>query len=218
MTGSSVFLIRYLAITLGKDDPKRAALILSCLDEDLATHVFEVMPEPVQTNVFRHLASGDFNENLPQDIAAILLDSVGAMLGGPKVAAEILHRTAEDTGKRILANLDRQDIQLAEDVRNQVFTFDNITRLSSRELRSGLREVDAGDLAIAMRGADENIRHHIFAHLSEDDCDLVREHMRLDAPTSPSMIEKIQDNIVCTLRRMQSVHFIVDRADQNLPV
>ena len=218
MTGSNACLVRFLAITLARDDPKRAALILSCLDPDLASDVFEALPEPGQLGIFRHMASGDVRHDIPEDITAIVLDSVRSELGGSRTAAELLNRASADTERRILTELDHQDSKLAEEVRHQAFTFDDIVRLTDKDIQQVLRETDTQDLAIAMRGANERTHERIFANLSERIGEKVKEYMAHGTATEPSMIEEIQRNIVCTVRQIQQARFTMDRADHDLPV
>ena len=68
------------------------------------------------------------------------------------LTAEILNRTGRSTQKAVLERLDAQDPELAEEVRNQMFVFDDIAKLTDREIQLILREVDSKDLAVALKG------------------------------------------------------------------
>lgn len=212
------FLVSFLATVLARENAKTTALVLTSLDPSLSSRVFEELPEPRQIEIFAHIAEGDFEGNLPQDIKTLTVDSILRGLGGPRTAANILNGTPPETERRILVSLDKQNRELAETVRHQMFTFDDIVRLSDNEIQEVLREVDTHDLAIALRGAKEETCNRIFANLSERVGLVVKGYVAHDPLTEPSMIEEIQRNIVCTVRQIQQAPFTVDRADHNLPV
>ena len=91
--------------------------------------------------------------------------------------AESLNRTGRSTEKSVLERLDSQDPELAEEVRNQMFVFDDIAKLTDREIQMILREVDAKDLAIALKGASQEVMERIFSNVSVRVGTMIKEEM-----------------------------------------
>jgi hypothetical protein len=88
-------------------------------------------------------------------------------VGGPKVVADILNLTGSSVEKNVLDNMDGMDPEVAESVRNLMFVFNDIGRLTDRELQTLMREVDQKDLVIALKTASEELRDKILGNMSE---------------------------------------------------
>jgi flagellar motor switch protein FliG len=79
-------------------------------------------------------------------------------VGGPKVVADILNLTGSSVEKSILDNMDAQDPEVAEAVRNLMFVFDDIAKLTDREIQTLMRDVDQKDLVVALKSASEELK------------------------------------------------------------
>lgn len=90
--------------------------------------------------------------DLAKELEALLAGQV-VDVGGPKAVAEILNWTGRSTEASVVERLEEQDPELAEEVRDQQFVFDDIARLTDREIQVILRKVDSEDLAVSLKGA-----------------------------------------------------------------
>ena len=203
MTTNSGFLAGVLAMCLSREDTKSIAFILSQLDPLLSAGVLNRLPEEMQGDVVVHMASGEFDESLSQEINAILLDEILDDAGGPKAAAEILNRTGRSTEKVVMAYLHAQNPELAEDVRNQMYTFDDIAKQTDREIQVILREIDTKDLAVALKGGSDELTDRIFSNISERVGTMIKEEMASSGPMRMSDVEDVQLRIVQTVRRLE---------------
>jgi flagellar motor switch protein FliG len=86
--------------------------------------------------------------------------------GGARRVAAIVAALDRDAGERVLAEMAQRAPDAASEVRAQLFTFEDLTRLSTRSLGVLLRAADAGDLRLALRGANEGLRAQLFAAMS----------------------------------------------------
>ena len=166
---------------IAKEHPQTISLILSQLDSSQAAGVLNGLPEELQSDVAYRIAMmenispevlRELEESLAQDLQTILGGQI-TEIGGPKAVAEILNRTGRSTEKAVLERLDAQDPELAEEVRNQMFVFDDIAKLTDREIQMILREVDTKDLAVGLEGrqrgtAGPNLRQRIRACRHDD--------------------------------------------------
>ena len=144
----------------------------------------------------------DLEESLSQDLQAILAGQV-TEIGGPKALAEILNRTGKSTERAVLERLDGHDPELAEDVRNKMFVFDDIAGMTDREIQMILREVDTKDLSTALRGGSEELKQRIFQNVSERVGMMIKEEMEFSSPIRMSDVEEVQLRVVQTVRQLE---------------
>ncbi len=155
-----------------KEHPQTISPILSQLDVNQAAGVLNGLREELQADVALRIAQmenispqvlRDLENSLAGELEAILSGQV-TEIGGPKAVAEILNRTGRTTEKAVLERLDAHDPELAEHVRNKMFVFDDIAQLTDREIQMILREVDSHDLAIALKGGNDELKERVFAN------------------------------------------------------
>ncbi len=196
---------------VSKEHPQTVALILSQLDANQAAGVLNGLSEELQADVSFRIAQMDnispqvlreLEDTLAQDLQAILAGQV-TEIGGPKAVAEILNRTGRSTEKAVLERLDSQDPELAEEVRNQMFVFDDIAKLTDREIQMILREVDTKDLAVALKGGSEELQDRIFGNVSERVGTMIKEEMEFSGPVRMSDVEEVQLRVVQTVRQLE---------------
>jgi len=92
---------------------------------------------------------------------------------------------------------------LAEEVRNQMFTFDDIANLTDQEIQMILREVDTKDLAVALKGASEDLFERIIGNMSERVGNMLKEEIQFSGPVRMSDVEEIQLRIIQTVRQLE---------------
>ena len=66
-----------------------------------------------------------------------------------------------------MENLEIEEPELADEIRKKMFVFEDILLLDDRAIQRVLREVDNNDLAIALKGANEQVQNAIFNNLSK---------------------------------------------------
>ena len=196
---------------ISKEHPQTIALILSQLDSNQAAGVLNGLSEELQADVAYRIATmesispqvlRELEDSLAQGLQSILSGQV-TEIGGPKAVAEILNSTGRSTEKAVLERLDAQDPELAEDVRNQMFVFDDIANLTDREIQLILREVDSKDLSTALKGASDEMKDRIFGNVSERVGTMMKEEMDFSGPVRMSDVEEVQIRIVQTVRQLE---------------
>jgi flagellar motor switch protein FliG len=113
------------------------------------------------------------------------------------------------TERVILDHLDRNAPELAAEVRKLTFTFDNMSQLDDPSRQRVLREVDAKDLAMSLRGVDEGLREKIFKNLSSRAADMLREDIAVSGPVRMRQVEEAQQRIVSVVRRLEEAGELV---------
>ncbi len=209
---------------VSKEHPQTISLILSQLDPNQAAGVLNGLSEEMQSDVAFRIAQmenispqvlRELEDSLAQDLQAIMTGQI-TEIGGPKAVAEILNSTGRSTEKAVLERLDAMDPELAEEVRNQMFVFDDIAKLTDREIQMILREVDTKDLAVALKGANEEMQDRIFGNMSERVGTMLKEEMQFGGPVRMSDVEEVQLRIVQSVRQLEEAGQVtIIRGDSN---
>ncbi|MDE0966330.1 MAG: flagellar motor switch protein FliG, partial [Candidatus Latescibacteria bacterium] len=117
-------------------------------------------------------------------------------VGGPKVVADVLNMTGSSVEKNVLDSMDAQDPKVAESVRNLMFVFDDIKKMTDREVQALMKEVDQKDLIIALKAASGELKEKILRNMSEKVRTFITEEMELMGPMRLSEVEETQLRIV----------------------
>jgi flagellar motor switch protein FliG len=188
------FLTDLLGQFLVKENPETVAKILSRLDTTF-TAVLGKLPREMHGEVVYHLFQlrmGPFG----------LLRWTVQDLGGIEAVAEILNNSESSTEKNVLDFLDAHDPKLAEEIRNQMYTFEDIIKQSDREIQIILSEVDQRALVIALKGASQEMRDRMLSNVSER-VRIIQEEMASIGPVRVLDVEDAQLRIVQQVRQLE---------------
>ena len=144
-------------------------------------------------------------KEIEEALEASLRDILGGNqdVGGPKVVADIINLTGSSVEKNVLDQMDAQDPQTAESVRNLMFTFADINKLTDCELQILLREVDQKDFVVALKAAEEELKDKVLGNLSERVRQLITEEMEFLGPMRLSEVEEVKLRIVQQVRQLE---------------
>jgi len=199
-----------IAPFISNEHPQTVALILSQLEPLQASGILTYLPERLQADVAYRIAT--LEEITPSVIRQIeeslevsLRDLLGGNqeVGGPKVVADILNLSGATAEKTVLDQLDAMDPEMAESVRNLMFTFNDIAKLTDRELQALLREVDQKDLVIALKSASDELKDKVLGNLSARNRTFITEEMQYGGPMRLSEVEEVQLRIVQQVRQLE---------------
>ncbi len=215
-TNSGFYLLRnvdpnQIVPFISKEHPQAIALILSQLDASQAAGVLNGLAPEIQADVVYRITAmenlkpqtlRELEEGVARELQAILSGQI-TEIGGPKATAEILNRTGRSTEKNVLEWLDKQDPELAEEVRNQMFVYDDIANLKNDEIQLILDQTEFLDLAVSLKGANEKLRDRIFKILGDEKSAELKEKMQYSGPVRMSDVEAAQLRTVQTVRQLE---------------
>ena len=199
-----------IAPFISHEHPQSIALILSQLEPDQASGILAQLPERLQTDVAYRIAT---MENITPNVLTEIEESLEASLrdmlggnqdvGGPKVVADMLNLTGSSVEKNVLDNMDAQDPEVSESVRNLMFVFDDIAKLTDNDIQTLMREVDQKDLVIALKSASDEMKEKVLGNMSERVRTFITEEMAFQAPMRLSEVEEVQLRIVQQVRQLE---------------
>ncbi len=186
------------------EHPQTISLILANLEPDQTAAIISDLPPELQADVaFRIATMGKISPDLLNDIEGVLENQVETVFGqdlssagGAKAVAEILNMAGRSTEKTILADLEKRNPELATEIKNLMFTFDDIVLLDDKSVQRVLREVDTKDLTLALKAANDELKDLIFRNMSERASNLLREELDFMGPVRLKDVEEAQMKIV----------------------
>ena len=199
------------------EHPQTIALILSYLRPKQASEVLSSLATDKQADVAARIAKMEgTSPEVIKEVEKVFEKKLSALMtedytqvGGVDHVVEILNAVDRTTEKHILETLEVEDIELSEEIRRKMFVFEDILALGNRDVQQVLREVEQKDLAVALKGASEELKAHIFANQSKRLATMIQEEMDFMGPIRKSDREEAQQKIVNIVRRMQDSGDIV---------
>jgi flagellar motor switch protein FliG len=188
---------RILIDSTKMEHPQTIALLLAHLRPEQTSEIMEQFPPDKQEDIAKRIATlGSVPREFMEDMARTLE-------GGVKMLAEILNRMSRSNENRILESLEKTNADLAADIRNLMFTFDDIFKLDDRSMRILLEAVDREVLACALKIIDSEMREKIFKNMSKRAAGMLREDIEVMPPRRLSEVEKNQKMIIETAKKLE---------------
>lgn len=199
------------------EHPQTIALILSYLPSGQASMIVSSLPLEKQADVAKRIAKMDRTspdvikevERVLERKLASLVNQDYTIVGGVDAIVDILNSVDRGTERHIMENLEIEEPELADEIRKKMFVFEDILVLDDRTIQKVLRDVQNDDLAIALKGANEEVQNAIFNNLSKRLAAMIREDMDFMGPVRMKDVEEAQQKIVNIIRKLEDTGEIV---------
>ena len=199
------------------EHPQTIALILSYLPASQASMVVSSLPPEKQADVARRIAQMDRTspdvikqvEKVLERKLSSLVNQDYTIVGGVDAIVSILNSVDRGTEKHIMETLEVEESELADEIRKKMFVFEDILSLDDRAIQRVLRDVDNSDLALALKGATEEVQNVILNNLSKRLAVMIKEDMEYMGPVRMKDVEEAQQKIVNIIRKLEDSAEIV---------
>jgi flagellar motor switch protein FliG len=199
------------------EHPQTIALILAYLKPHQASVVLSALPQDKQADVARRVATMDrTSPDVIKEVERILEKKLSSLVtedytaaGGVQSIVDILNSVDRGTEKFIMETLEIEDTDLAEEIKRRMFVFEDILTLDGRSIQRFLREVDNNQLAVALKGATDDVQKLIFANMSKRLSEMIREDLEFMGPVRLKDVEEAQQKIVNIIRKLEDAGEIV---------
>jgi flagellar motor switch protein FliG len=197
---------------LDTEHPQTIALVLAHLDPRRASMVLDNLSEENKVVSIQRLAEmRQFSPEMAQKVAHILhrrLESVGdtarKSYSGFKAVADLLNRLTAEESKKILETIEVGQPELALSIRNLMFTFEDLVTVPPATIREIVSGVDKRQLALALRGANDELRAQIFKSMSSRAVEMMKEDMEVLGPVRSREVAQAQQEILNLARRLEA--------------
>lgn len=199
------------------EHPQTIALVICYLQPEKAGQILSGLPVELQADVAKRVAAmKSTSPAIIQEIEKVLekkLSSVirpdFATIGGISSLVEVLNQVDRGTEKNIIEHLGKDDPELAEKIRANMFVFEDIMTLDNASIQRILREIDNKDLALALKGSSEEVAGVVYKNMSKRAATTLKEDIEFLGPVRLVDVEKAQSNIVSIIRRLDEAGEII---------
>lgn len=199
------------------EHPQTIALILCYLQVEKAAQIISELPEEIQSEVALRIATmNTTSPDVIREIEKVLDDKLSTIvktettvLGGIDTLVGILNQVDRTTEKNITESLQEQDYELAEKIKSCMFVFEDILTLDDVAIQRILRDVETKELALALKGASEEVANVIYKNQSKRAAASLKEDIEYLGPVRLTDVEKSQQQIVAVIRRLEDAQEII---------
>ncbi len=199
------------------EHPQTIALIIAYLQPAQAAAILSGLPQDLRADVARRLATLDKTPpEVIREVESVLQKKLSSVVstdfshaGGVKSLVEVLNYVDRSTEKTIIESLSENNPEIAEEVKKNMFVFEDIILLDDRAIQMVLKEVDTKELAVALKGVGENTQVRIFKNMSERAAAMMKEEMEFMGPVRLKSVEESQQRIVGVIRKLEDAGEII---------
>ncbi|UWG98323.1 flagellar motor switch protein FliG [Dehalobacter sp. DCM] len=199
------------------EHPQTISLIMTHLPADKAAVILSSLPQDLQAEITKRIAlMGRTSPEVLKEIEKVLESKLSNLAptdytasGGMQTVVDMLNRTDPGTLKTVMDVLEMEDPDLAEQIKRQMFVFEDVILLDDRSIQLVLREVETKDLALALKGSNEDVVAKILGNMSSRASAMLKEDMQFMGPVRLREVEEAQQRIVKVIRKLEEAGAIV---------
>lgn len=208
---------RSVADLVRYEHPQIQAIVIAYLDSDQAAMVLQLLDERVRLDIMMRIASIDsIQPQALQELNNILEKQFSAntsgantRLGGVKCTANIMNFLDSAAESQLIESIKDLDGDLAQEIQDLMFVFDNLIEVDDRGIQTILREVSSDTLILALKGADDAFKEKIFGNMSKRAGEMLKDDLQARGPVKISEVDSAQKEILAIARRMADAGEIV---------
>ena len=199
------------------EHPQTIALILSYLkNAEQSSAVLRDLPESLQADILYRMAViesippgviSEMNEVLTEEMKTA--GSMATSVGGVEPVAEILNSVDKATETRILSSIEETNPELAEQIRELMFTFEDMALIDAKQMQLVMKDVDQADMVLALKTASDAVKELIFSSMSSRAAEMVREDLENLGPAKLSDVEAAQQKIIKVVKKLEEAGTII---------
>ena len=194
------------------EHPQTIAFLMTRMGPEMAAEQIQKMPEDLQTDVLLRIAQLDHvKADVVDEVREVLRSQLRGVsmgeeeqIGGPKATADILNFIDRSNEERILTEIEELYPEMAEDIRNLMFTFEDIKNIDDRSIQTILKEIPREQLVIALKTASPELRTLLFRNMSQRAAEMIQDDLESLGPMRLKDVEKAQQGIVDVVRRLEA--------------
>ncbi|MGZ8345508.1 MAG: flagellar motor switch protein FliG [Allosphingosinicella sp.] len=206
-----------IAALVESEHPQIAALVLANLEAPMAADVLQLLPPEMQPDVIYRVARlENVTADALEELERILVGEVhrvasspSPVRGGASEAAKIMTNTKRGIDQRIIRSLGKIDKQLAQQIEDEMFVFENLEDLDEKNLGILLRNVENDVLVVALKGAEEKLKTRMLGCMSARAADTIRDEMEERGPMRLAEVQDAQKEMLTVARRLSDAGTIM---------
>ncbi|MCB0328296.1 MAG: flagellar motor switch protein FliG [Bdellovibrionales bacterium] len=196
---------------VGAEHPQTVAFLLTKINPDQAAGVLQTMNEEAQTDILIRIANLNMvKADVVDEVREVLRSTLRSgtqneeEVSGPKSAADILNFVDRNNEERIITEIEEMYPDMAEQIRNLMFTFEDVKNIDDKGIQTVLKEVPRDQLVLALKTASPELTDLFFKNVSKRAAEMITEDLDTLGPVKLKDVEKAQQGIVDIVRRLEA--------------
>ncbi len=200
-----------IANYIKNEHPQTIAVVMAHMDPRYSGPILEMLPPEMQGNVAHRMAVLESpNQETLRAVEEVLarqlqseVQAKDVQYGGKKQVAQVLNEIERETWQEILDEMREIDDEVANDVNNLMFVFEDIVMMNDSNIQEVLKEIDGKELTMALKGSTDEITAKIFGNMSKRAAEGIAEDMDYMGPVKLSEVEEAQQRVVEVIRSLE---------------
>ena len=188
------------------------ALIMAYMEPEQAAQILEQLTDEKRIAVIEGMAHMDrvspeaiaiVEEEMKRKFATIITSEDNMSVGGIDFVADMMNNIDRSTERKVFDQLGKSNPDLAQDIRDKMFVFENIIDMDDRSVQRFVRDLDTKDVVFALKNASEDMKATFFNNMSKRMADSVRGDMEVTSNVRLKDVEEAQQRIVNVIRHLE---------------
>lgn len=201
------------------EHPQVAALIFSQLHVDKSAEILSHLDKELQGEIIYRLASMDkISSEVIEEIEEVIKEQMGGMdtLGdrvksGTATVAQILNEAEIDVERTVLEAIQERDPQMADDIKEQMFLFEDIIHFNDKTVQLIINEMEKADLVMGLKGVEEALANKFLKNMSNRAAAMLQEDMEALGPVALKDVKEAQQRIIKKIKQLEEEGQITTR-------
>ncbi|WP_138430794.1 flagellar motor switch protein FliG [Fodinibius saliphilus] len=196
---------------LEKEHPQVVALIFSQLEEQKTAEVLGHLDEDLQAEVvFRLSTMEKISTDVIEEIEEVIKEQMGGMYAtgdrlrsGTGAVAQILNEADISVERHVLSFIESRDAQMADDIKQQMFLFEDIVHFDDRTVQVIINEMEKSDLVMGLKGVDDEVKNKFLDNMSDRAGGMLQEDMDALGPVPLKDVKEAQTQIIRKIKQLE---------------
>ncbi len=193
------------------EHPQVAALIMSQIRQERSAEILSYLDDELQGEITYRLASLDkISSEVIDEVEEVIKEQMGGVdaigdraKGGASVVASILNEANMSVERNVIKEIEERDPQLAEEIKKQMFLFEDIAHFDDRTVQLIINEMDKSDLVLGLKGVSEELTNKFLKNMSTRAVDMLKEDMEALGPVHVKDVEEAQQRIIQKIKKLE---------------
>jgi flagellar motor switch protein FliG len=203
--------VKTLAGYIEGEHPQTVAMILAHMPAEISSEILISLPGELKGDIAMRIARlGQISEDVVRDVdRALKLELSGAVgpggkAGGLQVLVDIINGVDKATEDSVMEFVEEDNPEMANDIRNLMFVFEDLTTIDDMAMREILKKVEGAQLTFALKTATDEMKDKIFSNLSQRAGDMLKDDLESMGPVRLLEVEEAQQAVVRAAKELEA--------------
>ncbi|MCP4114776.1 MAG: flagellar motor switch protein FliG [Desulfobacteraceae bacterium] len=193
------------------EHPQTIAMVLAHMPSEIASEILMYVPDEKKGDIALRVARlGQISEDVVRDVDRALKNELsgavgpGGKAGGLQVLVDIINGVDKATEDVVMEFVEEDSAEMANDIRNMMFVFEDMVAIDDRAMREILKKVEGQQLTYALKTATDDMKDKIFSNLSQRAGEMLKDDLDTMGPVRLAEVEEAQQSIVRAAKELEA--------------